>query len=120
MARIVLAEDDETMVQLLSTMLRMDGFDVEAVGRDEDVAAAVERLAPDALLLDMVLADQNGLEVLDRVRAAPATADLCVIMISGLNVREECLLHGANDFLLKPFMPDDLTGMLRRHLNDIH
>ena len=40
-------------------------------------------------------------------------------MISGLNVREECMQHGADDFLLKPFMPEDLTNRLRRHLSNV-
>jgi DNA-binding response OmpR family regulator len=117
MARIILAEDDETMVQLLSTLLRMDGFEVESVKAEEDVAAAIERAAPDMLVLDMVLWTQNGLEVLDRIRRSLVGSRVYVIMISGLNVRDECMLHGADDFLLKPFMPEDLTSRLRRHLS---
>lgn len=116
MSRVVLAEDDETMVQLLSTLLRMDGFEVQAVGREEDVASAVSRLQPDALILDMLLFNQNGLDVLDRIRSNDGGSELCVIMISGLNVREECMRHGADDFLMKPFMPEDLSNVLRRHL----
>ena len=117
MPRIVLAEDDETMVQLLSTLLRMDGFEVDAIGADEDVAAAIERASPDMLVLDMVLRNQTGIEILDKVRRSIAGARLYVIMISGLNVREECMQHGADDFLLKPFMPEDLTSRLHRHLS---
>jgi DNA-binding response OmpR family regulator len=117
MARIILAEDDETMVQLLSTLLRMDGFEVESVKAEEDVAAAIERAAPDMLVLDMVLWNQNGLEVLDKIRRSLVGSRVYVIMISGLNVRDECMLHGADDFLLKPFMPEDLTSRLRRHLS---
>ena len=117
MARIILAEDDETMVQLLSTLLRMDGFEVESVRAEEDVAAAIERACPDILVLDMVLWNQNGLEVLDKIRRSLVGSRVYVIMISGLNVRDECMLHGADDFLLKPFMPEDLTSRLRRHLS---
>jgi len=116
MARIVLAEDDKTMVGLLGTLLRMDGYDVTAVDGDADVAAAVEQLAPDALVLDMVFAKQNGLDLVERIRRSKAGENLYILMISGLNVREDCLRRGADDFLLKPFMPDEFMGLLRTHL----
>jgi DNA-binding response OmpR family regulator len=115
-ARVVLAEDDETMVSLLGALLRLDGFEVEVVQPDEDVPSAVERLSPDMLVLDVVLSRESGLEVLDRIRRMERGRGLYTVMISGLNVREECLLHGADDFLLKPFMPEELTGKLRQHL----
>ncbi len=116
MPRIVLAEDDETMARLLRTLLRLEGFEVETVGSEEDVKAVVERVGPDILVLDMVLSRENGLEVLDELRSAEAGEGLYVLMISGLDVREECRVHGADDFLLKPFMPEDLLSRLRSHL----
>ena len=117
MAKIMVAEDDQTMVTLLTTLLTMDGFDVIALDADEDVPAAVERDCPDVLLLDVHLSTQNGFEILDTIRSANKRPRLHVVMISGLNVKEECMLHGANDFLLKPFMPDDLIKMLRKNIH---
>jgi two-component system OmpR family response regulator len=116
MAKIVLAEDDETMARLLSTLLRMEGYEVVSLGGDADVVAAIERTVPDVLLLDMLFSAQNGLEVLDRVRQTAVGENLYVIMLSGLSVETECRLHGADDFLLKPFGPEDLTSRLRSHL----
>ncbi len=69
MAKIILAEDDQTMVNLLTTLLQMDGFEVIAVDADEDVPAAVERDRPDVLLLDVHLSNQNGLDVLEAIRS---------------------------------------------------
>ena len=117
MAKIMVAEDDQTMVTLLTTLLTMDGFDVIALDADEDVPAAVERDCPDVLLLDVHLSTQNGFEILDAIRSSNKRPRLHVVMISGLNVKEECMLHGANDFLLKPFMPDDLIKMLRKNIH---
>ena len=117
MAKIMVAEDDPTMVTLLKTLLKMDGFDVIALDADEDVPTAVERDNPDVLLLDVHLSTQNGFEILDTIRSSNKRPRLHVVMISGLNVREECMLHGANDFLLKPFMPDDLIKMLRKNIH---
>ncbi len=113
MAKVLLAEDDDTMVGLLTTLLRMDGYDVRALDADEDVAAVVQRDRPDVLLLDLHLAGQNGLDVLDSIRQKDGRHRVRVIMISGLNVRDESLRHGADGFLLKPFMPDDLMRVLK-------
>ena len=117
MAKIMVAEDDQTMVTLLKTLLNMDGFDVIALDADENIPAAVERDSPDVLLLDVHLSNQNGLEILDALRKSTTGPRLHVVMTSGLNVREECMLHGANDFLLKPFMPDDLINILRKNIH---
>ncbi len=116
MARIILAEDDQTMVNLLITLLKMDGFEVIALDADEDIPAAVKRNAADILVLDVHLSNQNGLEVLDTIRATDKAHAVRIVMISGLNLKEDCLRRGADDFLLKPFMPDDLIKMLRKNL----
>ncbi|MBI3739775.1 MAG: response regulator [Chloroflexi bacterium] len=114
MLKVMLAEDDHTMVSLLKTLLRMDGFEVIALDADDDVPAAVARVCPDVLLMDVHISNQNGLEILDVIRSSNDICDVHVIMISGLNLKDECLRHGANDFLLKPFMPDDLIKLLKK------
>jgi len=58
----------------------------------------------------------NGLEVLAQVRADEKTKDLKVVMTSGLNLEDECMGQGANGFLLKPYMPDDLLNILKQNL----
>jgi DNA-binding response OmpR family regulator len=113
MAKILLAEDDPTMVSLLGTLLKMEGFEVQAIDIDADVPAIVQRERPDALLMDVHLGGQNGLDILDALRNNLDLQDVRVVMTSGLNVQDECLLRGANAFLLKPFMPDDLLRLLR-------
>jgi DNA-binding response OmpR family regulator len=115
MPKVLLAEDDQTMVGLLTTLLRMDGYEVKAIDADADVPAAVALHGPEILVLDVHLSRQNGLEVLEKIRSADREHRVRVIMISGLNVKEESLRRGADDFLLKPFMPDDLISMLRKN-----
>jgi DNA-binding response OmpR family regulator len=115
MAKILLAEDDPTMVGLLTTLLRMDGFDVAALDADDDVVAVVQRDCPEVLVLDVHLSGQNGLDVLESIRKAERNHRVRVIMISGLNVKDESLRRGADEFLLKPFMPDDLMRLLRKN-----
>ncbi len=113
MAKILLAEDDATMVSLLQTLLKMEGYDVVALDVDSDVAAAVQREKPHALFMDVHLGEQSGMKILETIRKNKDTVDVRVIMTSGLNMKDECIRGGANAFLLKPFMPDDLIRELR-------
>ncbi|MFZ5880097.1 MAG: response regulator [Chloroflexota bacterium] len=114
MEKVLLAEDDTIMVSLLKTLLKMEGYQVVSVDADADVPAAARAEHPSVLLLDVHLSRQDGLAILDQLRADDATKALNVVMTSGLNLREECLRRGATDFLLKPYMPDDLMNTLKK------
>ncbi len=114
MAKILLAEDDTTMVSLLETLLKMEGFEVMTLDVDSDVPAVVRNEKPDALFMDVHLGDQSGMQILESIRRNHDLANVRVVMTSGLNMEAECLNHGANAFLLKPFMPDDLINILKQ------
>ena len=113
MSKVLLAEDDRTMVSLLKTLLKLEGYDVVALESDSDVPAAVKSENPDVLFMDVHIGQQNGMDIVELLRSNPETSGLRVVMTSGLNVKEECLRRGANYFLLKPFMPDDLLSLLK-------
>jgi DNA-binding response OmpR family regulator len=113
MPKVLLAEDDHTMVSLLKTLLTMEGFEVVALDVNADVPSAVLKENPDALLMDVHLGKQSGMNIVQAIRNIPELSNVRIVMTSGLNVKEECLKHGANYFLLKPFMPDDLLKVLK-------
>jgi CheY-like chemotaxis protein len=113
MAKILLAEDDSTMISLLKTLLKMEGFDVLALDVNSDVPAAVQREKPQTLFMDVHLGEQSGIEILEAIRKNKELSDVRIVMTSGLNVKDECLRRGANAFLMKPFMPDDLLNLLK-------
>ena len=113
MPKLLLAEDDPTMVSLLSTLLKMEGFDVMALDATADVPAAVKKEKPDFMLMDVHIGKQNGLEILRTIRKDSENTGVRIVMASGYNVKDECLEGGANHFLLKPFMPDDLLKLLK-------
>ncbi len=118
-AKVLLAEDDITMVSLLKTLLKMEGIEVVALQADADVPAAVITENPDVLLLDVHLSHQSGLDIVDALRGSPVTSSVRVVMSSGANVREECMRHGADGFLLKPYMPDDLISILKQTMRSV-
>ena len=111
--KVLIAEDDHTMVALLQTLLKMEGFEVATVHIDSDVVAEVRREKPDYVFMDVHLGRQSGIEIVETIRKNPEFAKLRVIMTSGLDVRDACMQCGADSFILKPFMPDDLLSLLR-------
>jgi CheY-like chemotaxis protein len=114
MPKVLLAEDDPTMVSLLKTLLKMEGFEVLTLDVDGDVPAVVQREMPDTVLMDVHLGGQNGLQILESIRKNRDLADVRIVMTSGLNMKDECISRGASAFLLKPFMPDDLISVLKQ------
>ena len=118
MAKVLLVEDDRTMVSLLKTLLNMEGYEVVALEVDADVPIAIQRENPDVLFMDVHMGKQSGLEIVETIRKNPELASLRVVMTSGLNVKDECLKRGANHFLLKPFMPDDLLRLLKEQYRE--
>jgi CheY-like chemotaxis protein len=114
MAKVLLADDDFTMVALLKTLLGMEGYQVATLlDKKGNILENIRNEKPDVLLLDIFLGHYNGLNVLRQIRKAPDMKDLKIIMVSGIDKTEECLAAGANAFLLKPYMPDDLFDLLR-------
>jgi CheY-like chemotaxis protein len=117
MSKVMIAEDDATMVSLLKTLLKMEGFETVVLDVTANVPEAIRVERPDVLLLDVHLSHQSGLEILDSIRSSSDIKNVRVVMSSGANVKEECMAHGANGFLLKPYMPDDLISLLKRNIN---
>lgn len=73
-------------------------------------------LGPDAIILDVMLPDINGFEVCRRLRAAPATATIGVVILTGLSSpadRAEALAAGADAYITKPFRADELVRVVR-------
>lgn len=113
MAKVLLAEDDLTMVSLLKTLLKMEGFEVAALNTGSNVPAEVGHERPDILFLDVHFGNQSGVEIIQAIRKNKDLSNLRVVMTSGMSMQEECLRAGANAFLLKPFAPDDLIRLLK-------
>ena len=116
MPKIMLAEDDMTMLSLLKTLLRLEGFETTTLGEKENVLDAIRRENPDAILLDVHLTQGNGLDLLREIRSDQELHNVFVIMQSGMNLTEECKNAGANAFLLKPYTPDSLIKTIRSGL----
>ena len=115
--KVLLVEDDHTMVALLRTLLRFEGFDVALLESDESlekILACVRKERPTVVLLDVHLRQVNGFDLLYAIRADAELYETRVIMSSGIDFSQRCLDEGANAFILKPYMPEDLITKLRQ------
>jgi len=112
--RVLLFEDDPTMSSLLKTLLSMEGFHVDSYDNlDSDFVTYLENQKPDALIMDIHLRTHNGIEIARAIRSKPKLDGLKIIITSGMDKSRESLAVGANYFLLKPYMPDELIRILK-------
>lgn len=115
-SKIMLIEDDASMSSLLGMLLELEGYMVAHApdfNGEAEIVEAVRKEAPDVILMDVHLKQYNGIEVLRKMRADPQLKDVRVIMSSGMDMQDQCMSVGANGFLLKPYMPDDLIRKLK-------
>ena len=116
MKKIMLIEDDESMKSVLGTLLELEGYKVMlAPDRRpmDEILQAVRNARPDVILMDVHLREVNGFDILKVLRADPQLASARIVMTSGMDVRDDCLKAGADDFLMKPYMPDELLKRLK-------
>jgi DNA-binding response OmpR family regulator len=119
MPKVMLIEDDKTMLLLLGTLLKMEGFEVVSLTTEktlDDLLATLHREKPDAAMVDVHMPQTNGIELLIRVRQEPELKSIRMLMSSGLDKSIECKQAGADDFILKPYMPDELIKRIRQVL----
>lgn len=113
MSKVMLIEDDPTMQSLLRTLLEIEGFVVVHLEQFGDVLPIVASEAPDVILMDVNLKGANGLEILAAIRGAANLPQPKVILSSGMDYRHEAMAKGANEFVLKPYMPDELIQKIK-------
>ncbi len=117
--KIMLIEDDRTMLSLLNTLLTLEGFETVAVKDDRNLEVILDNIKlerPAVILLDVHLRTINGLDLLDEIRNDVDLNTTRVIMSSGAELGESCREMGANAFILKPYMPEDLIRLIRQVL----
>ena len=116
MDKILLIEDDETMISLLCTLLQLEGYHATQMGKSETLEKVMEEVQnekPDLILLDVNLRQFNGFDLLRMIRQNDELKHIHILMSSGIDFRERCLREGADGFILKPYMPEDLIGNIK-------
>lgn len=117
LAKVMIVDDDFTTVTLLETLLELDGYECLTVGRGSDVISKAEMFQPDIVLMDYHLSDTEGVVVLRDIRSHSTLSNTPVVIASGMDVEDEVIAAGANQFLVKPFEPGDLPIIFNRLIN---
>jgi len=118
-ARILVADDDETLLRTLTWILTENGYDVVAVPEPQSLFERLEETGPDLLLLDIMMPKVDGLQLLARLKEHERWRDLPVLMISSMPPEEatvRALGLGAADFVPKPFRMRELLARVQAHL----
>ena len=118
---VLIIDDDELLITLLEHKLGQRGLNVNsAVDGQDGLLAAIES-KPDLVVLDVMMPTMDGFEVLRRMKEHAETREIPVIMLSAKRLEDDVvngLNLGAVDYLVKPFMPEELLLKIQRHLRD--
>jgi len=116
----LIAEDDEQLAYILRFILEREGFEVQAAPDGRTAKELIATLQPPAIvILDVMLPHVDGYELLAQVRAKANWKGVPVIMLTARSQEQDIvrgLEAGANDYMVKPFKPEELRARIRRLL----
>ena len=113
---IYCVEDDAGIRELVVYTLRNTGFEAEGCPDGAALTAALRKQTPQLILLDIMLPGEDGITILRRLRAAPDTADIPVILLTAKNTEYDKVVGldtGADDYIAKPFGMMELVARIR-------
>jgi CheY-like chemotaxis protein len=116
MAKILIAEDERDIRDLVAFTLRFAGHEVFAASNGEEAVELAPKVNPDLILMDVRMPRMTGYEACKILKADPTLKDIPVVFLSAKGQENEIqqgLASGAEDYLLKPFAPDQLTSRVK-------
>ncbi|HCS71459.1 MAG TPA: two-component system response regulator [Rhodospirillaceae bacterium] len=115
--RVLLAEDEPNIVESLTFILERSGFEVATTTNGRQALEVAQSDTPDILILDVMLPELDGYEVLRRLRADTRTKTLPVLMVTAKGQREDretAMKCGADMFITKPFVNSELIAAVEK------
>ena len=119
--RILVIEDDDDIRSVCERVFKWAGHDVATASDATSGLALVESFEPDVIALDLMMPGVDGLTVLAALRGSVPTCDLPVVIVSARTLsadRVRAFEAGADEYVSKPFDPDDLLRVLERVLHE--
>jgi DNA-binding response OmpR family regulator len=119
MAKILVAEDERDIRDLIAFTLRYAGYEVVAVSNGEEAVTAAANELPDLILMDVRMPKMTGYEACQRIKADPKIQHLPVVFLSAKGQEAEIrtgMEAGAEEYFLKPFAPMELTARVKELL----
>ena len=122
MTRILVVEDDRDIAELVGRYLEKAGFSVEVAASGSDALAALSARPPDLLVLDLMLPHVSGIEICRAARGQERTALIPIIMLTARAEESERIAGleiGADDYMAKPFSPNELVARVKALLRRV-
>ena len=116
MSKILIVDDEQDIVELISYNLEKEGFSTIKAYDGVSIFNVISTKKPDLLILDLMLPGMNGLDICKKIRANPATADLPIIMLTAKGDELDKIIGleiGADDYITKPFSVKELIARVR-------
>ena len=113
---VLLIEDEPNIIEAIQFILERDGWSVATHSDGADAIAAIGREVPDVLILDVMLPNRSGYDILRELRGQEATRDLPVLMLTAKGQsrdRDRAESAGASRFMSKPFANQDVLAAVR-------
>jgi len=117
---VLVVEDEDHIRTVIEYNLRRQGFDVYTAENGLDGLDLVRRVRPDVVLLDWMMPEMDGLEMLAELKRDPRTAKFCVLMLTAKGMAadiQKALELGADDYITKPFDPASLGETIAKKLD---
>lgn len=118
-ARILVADDDEDIRDLVATKLELGGYEVRTVGDGDAALDAIRSWTPDLAVLDLAMPGMDGLDVLREVRRDPDVSETRIVILTARATTSDSdlgLTAGADVYVFKPFSPADLLNRVEEIL----
>lgn len=122
MSKILIAEDEQDIRDLIEFTLKYVGHEVVCVSNGEEACDMAKKIIPELILLDVRMPVMSGYEACEKIKNDPKTKHIPIVFLSAKGQDSEIkagLQAGAVDYLLKPFAPDDLNRRLKEILDGV-
>jgi DNA-binding response OmpR family regulator len=122
MTKILIAEDERDIRELVSLTLQFGGFTVVQAANGVEAVEQTQKELPDLILMDVRMPKMTGYEACHRIKAMPELRDIPVVFLSAKGQESEILTGleaGAEEYILKPFAPDELVKQVQAVLDRV-
>ena len=116
---VVVADDDTITRSIINLKLKSRGYNVITASDGTEALRVIEAESPDLVVLDAMMPGINGFELLRQIKATPKTSSTLVVMLTSRKLEQDivgALNAGASDYLVKPFIPEELAVRIARLL----
>lgn len=120
--KVLIVDDIPENIETISEMIKDFDIDVKTANDGKEAIELIDSFKPDVILLDLMMPNVNGWDVIDHVRSKYSKSEMVIIVVSLLSNKDnvdECYELGVNDYITKPIIKARLTSSLDVHLNSL-